>query len=148
MYEPSTTHPPLSRSPWLIGGGGGGKTTRRISASVPSPGAAAVGGDGAATPAVCCVPPGCACGPPAGPCAAAAAWPRLEDRLHPDPRGPRGFQRGPLAGRAAPLAARTPSVGSWERRGGGGEQICHTQKVKEVMGLYTVRRGSNRTTQN
>lgn len=85
-----------------------------------SPGAVAVGGDGAETPAVCCVPPGCACGPPAGPCVVAAAWPQREDRPHrggqKGPPTPRGFQQGPLAGHAAPLAAHTPSAGSWERR--------------------------------
>lgn len=81
-----------------------------------SPGAVAVGGDEVETLAVCCVPPRCACGPPAGPCVVVAAWPQLEDQPHLDgqkiPPTPRGFQQGPPAGRAAPLAAHIPSAGS------------------------------------
>lgn len=44
------------------------------------PGAVAGVGDGAETPAVCCVPPVCACGPPGGLCVAATVWPRLTDQ--------------------------------------------------------------------
>lgn len=70
------------------------------------PDAGAVEGDGAGTPTVCCVPPGCAYGPPAGPCVVVAAWPLLEDRPHRDglkhPLTPSGSQQGSLAGHAAP----------------------------------------------
>lgn len=107
---------PLSHNLWRLGI----KQTQQIGASVVSPGAVAVGGDGVETPAVCCVPPGCACGPPVGPCAVAAAWPRLTDRPHQDdqknPLTPSGFQSGPLAGHAAPLAGHTPSAESWKTR--------------------------------
>lgn len=96
------------------------KTVQQISVSVMSPGAVAVGGGGAETPAVCCVPPECACGPPSGPCVVAAALPLLEDRPHPGgwrgPLTPRGFQQGPLVGRAVPLTVHTPSAGSWKIR--------------------------------
>lgn len=85
-----------------------------------SPGAIAVGGGGAETQAVCCVPPGCAFGLPADPCVVVAAWLQLEDQPHLDgqrgPQTPMGFQQVPLAGHAAPLAAHTPSGGSWEVR--------------------------------
>lgn len=96
------------------------KTVRQIGLRVVSPGAIAVGGGGAETPAVCCVPPGCACGPPAGPYVVVAVLPQLEDQPHLDgqwsPLTPRGFQQGPLAGHAALSAAHTPSAGSWETR--------------------------------
>lgn len=107
----------LRRNPWLLGI----KQAQQIGLSDMSPGAVVVGGGGAETPAVCCVPPRCACGPLAGPCVAEAAWPRLRDRLRrggrKNPPTPRGLQQGPLAGHAAPLAARTPSAGSWENMG-------------------------------
>lgn len=83
------------------------------------PGAEAVEDGGAETPAACCVPPGCACGPPVDLCAAAAAWLQLGDQPRwGEQRGsptPMGFQQGPLADHAAPSAARTPSAASWER---------------------------------
>lgn len=114
------------------------KQAQQISASGMSPGAVAVGGDGAETPAVCCVPPGYACGPPVGPCVVVAAWPRLEDRPHRDgkknPPTPRDFQQGPLAGHAAPSAAHTPSAGSWERRVRNATPICHTWRWKKYLG--------------
>lgn len=79
-----------------------------------SPGEVAVGGGGAETPAVCCVPPGCAYGLPDDPCVVVAAWPRLEDRPHQDGSSPTpsGFRQVLLAGHAVPLAAHTPSVES------------------------------------
>lgn len=95
-----------------------------------SPGAIADGGGGAETPTVCCVPPGCACGPPGGPCVVVAAWPQLGGQPHQDgqrgPLTPRGFQQGPLAGHAAPSAAHTPSAGSWEIR------ITNTAQIQSL----------------
>lgn len=89
---------------------------KRVSGGVASPGAGAVGGGGAETPAACCVPPGCACGLPACLYVVAAAWPRPGDRPRRDeqkgPLTPRSSQQRPLAGRAAPSAAHTPSAGS------------------------------------
>lgn len=113
---------PLRRNPSIPGI----KKAQQIGVGDVSPGAVVVGGGGAETPAVCCVPLRCACGPLAGPCAAEAAWPRLRDRLHrgarKNPPTPRGLQQGPLAGHAAPLAARTPSAGSWENMGENSDQ--------------------------
>lgn len=92
------------------------ETVKKICVSAMSPGEVAVGDGGAETPAVCCVPPGCAYGLPADPCVVVAAWLQLEDRPHQDgqrgPPTPSGFQQGLLAGHTAPLAAHTPSVGS------------------------------------
>lgn len=91
-----------------------------IRQTVPSPGAVAVAGGGVETPVACCVLPGCACEPPAGLCADAAAWPQPEGQPRPggerSPRTPRGFQQGLLAGHAAPSAVHTPSAGSWGAR--------------------------------
>lgn len=106
---------PLNHTLWHLGI----KQAQQIGlSSVMSPGAVAVGGDGAETPAVCCVLPGRACGPQVGPCGVVAPWPRLTDLLRPDgqknPLTPSGFQWGPLAGHAAPLGGHTSLAESWE----------------------------------
>lgn len=93
------------------------------------PGAVAVGGDGAETPAVCCVPPVCAFGPPGGLCVAVAAWPRLTDRPHQDGcrkfLTPTGLPWEHLAGRAGPVAVHIPSEASWEDKIKPNAQLCY-----------------------
>lgn len=96
------------------------KGVQQVDVCIFSPGAVAVWGDGAETPAVCCVPLGCACGLPAGLYVVGAAWLQRGDQPRQgeaeDPLSPTDLRQGPLAGCAAPLAAHTPSAESWGDR--------------------------------